>query len=206
MTVPSAPDSASAARLYEIAAGLAAIGLATRLHRTRTVTDLTATLRPPGHRDIEVILDEDGYTELRYWADLSTTPTAAVATVTGALAALNASRLPDCPRRASSRAVSRLRWRGHRTCGRRWHDGAPRPSGRAGTNPRPSTPAPGGQPSRQPSAPRRPTGPPGTVAPRTTRRPPTETTAPANPRPPTSPSTNSPSPTSPIPRLTRIYL
>src|SRR5437879_897770 len=88
MTVPSAPDSASAARLYEIAAGLAAIGLATRLHRTRTVTDLTATLRPPGHREIEVILDEDGYTELRHWADLSTTPTAIVATIIGALAAI----------------------------------------------------------------------------------------------------------------------
>jgi hypothetical protein len=68
MTVPSAPDSATAARLHEIAAGLAAIGLATRLNRTRAGTDLTATLHAPGHREVEVILDEDGYTELRYWA------------------------------------------------------------------------------------------------------------------------------------------
>ena len=88
MTVPFAPDSAGAARLHEIAAGLAAVGLATRLHRTRAGTDLTATLYPPGHREIEVILDEDGYTEVRYWADLSTTPTATVAIIIAALAAI----------------------------------------------------------------------------------------------------------------------
>lgn len=88
MTIPSVPGSASAARLHEIATGLAAIGLATRLYRTRAGTDLTATLHAPGHREIEVILDEDGYTELRYWADLNTTPAAAVAIITSALQAI----------------------------------------------------------------------------------------------------------------------
>src|SRR5690348_2592030 len=91
MNAPSAPASASAARLHEIAAGLAVIGLTTRLHRSRAGTDLTATLHPPGHREIEIILDEDGYTELRYWADLSTTPTAAVTTIAKILALLTAS-------------------------------------------------------------------------------------------------------------------
>ena len=33
----------------------------------------TATLRVPGQREIEVVIDEDGYTELRYWASLSAT-------------------------------------------------------------------------------------------------------------------------------------
>jgi hypothetical protein len=78
-------------RLHEIAAGLSGIGLVTRLHRTRAGTDLSATLRPTGHRDIQVIVDEDGYTELRYWASLGTTPAAAVATIGEALAAIIAS-------------------------------------------------------------------------------------------------------------------
>ena len=66
MTIPDEPRSSSAVRLHEIAAGLTAAGLVTRLHRTRAGTDLTATLRLPGYQDIEVIADEDGYTELRY--------------------------------------------------------------------------------------------------------------------------------------------
>src|SRR5262249_29516451 len=48
----------------------------------------TAILRPPGQRDIEVIVDEDGYTELRYRANESTTPTTAVAAIARALAAI----------------------------------------------------------------------------------------------------------------------
>src|SRR5437016_3575301 len=92
MTVPSAPNSASAARLHEIAAGLTVIGLVTRLHRTRAGTDLTATLHPHGCRDIQVIVDEDGYTELRYWANLDTAPTVAVATIANILEVLTASQ------------------------------------------------------------------------------------------------------------------
>jgi hypothetical protein len=29
--------------------------------------DLTATVQPPGQREAEIVIDEDGYTELRYW-------------------------------------------------------------------------------------------------------------------------------------------
>ena len=58
MTISDEPRSTGAVRLHEIAAGLTAIGLVTRLHWTRAGTDLTATLHPPGHREIEVILDE----------------------------------------------------------------------------------------------------------------------------------------------------
>jgi len=92
MTIPSGPHSAGAARLHEIAAGLTRIGLVTRLHRTRIGTDLTATLHPGSYRDVEVIADEDGYTELRYWASLRTPPTAAVAAIAGVLDALIASQ------------------------------------------------------------------------------------------------------------------
>jgi hypothetical protein len=91
MTLPDEPRSTGAVRLHDIAAGLTAIGLVMRLHRTRAGMDLTATLHSPGHRDIQVIVDEDGYTELRYWASLSGTPAAAVATIADAIAAITAS-------------------------------------------------------------------------------------------------------------------
>ena len=83
-------------RLHEIAAGLAAVGLVTHLHRTPAGTDLTATLRLPGYRDIEVIADEDGYTELRYWCSLTSTPVADVATI---------ARLLDMLARSQSLAI-----------------------------------------------------------------------------------------------------
>jgi hypothetical protein len=165
MTISDEPRSTGAVRLHQIAAGLTAVGLVTHLHRTRAGTDLTATLSLPGCHEIEVIADEDGYTELRYWCSLNSAPATYVATIARLLEAIVASQSPGQSRKAGIGAGCRLRWRGHRTCGRLWHDGAPRPSGRAGTNPRPSTPAPGGQPSRQPGATRRLTGPPGAVAP-----------------------------------------
>jgi hypothetical protein len=92
MTAPDQPHRVGAARLHEIAASLVEVGLVTHLHRTRAGTDLTATLHPAGHRDIQVIVDEDGYTELRYWASLSTTPSAAVTTIASALEALTTSK------------------------------------------------------------------------------------------------------------------
>src|SRR6266851_5794694 len=91
MTTSNEPHSAGAARLREVAARLAEMGLVTRLHRTRAGTDLTATLHLPGYHDIEVIADEDGYTELRYWCSLNSTPSAHVATVARLLEALTAS-------------------------------------------------------------------------------------------------------------------
>lgn len=92
MTISPEPRSQGAARLHEIAARLTKTGWITRLYRTRAGTDLTATLHPPGHRDIQVIADEDGYTELRYWASPVTTPAAAVAAIASVLDALMASQ------------------------------------------------------------------------------------------------------------------
>ena len=91
MTISDEPRSAGAVRLHQIAAGLSEIGLISHMNRTRAGMDLTATLRPTGYRDIQVIVDEDGYTELRYWASLGTRPAAAVATIGEALAAIIAS-------------------------------------------------------------------------------------------------------------------
>ena len=92
MSTPNEPQSGSAARLREVAAGLAEMGLVTRLQRTRAGTDLTATLHLPGYHEIEVIADEDGYTELRYWCSLSSTPAADVATIARLLETLTTSQ------------------------------------------------------------------------------------------------------------------
>jgi len=92
MTDSGEPYGADAVRLQEIAAELATLGLVTRLHRTRAGTDLTATLHPHGCREIQVIVDEDGYTELRYWASLVSAPAAAVATIANVLELLTASQ------------------------------------------------------------------------------------------------------------------
>ena len=102
MTISDEPRSTGAARLHEIAARLTAVGLATHLHRTRAGTDLTATLHLPGYHDIEVIADEDGYIELRYWCSLSSTPAANVATIARLLEELTTSQsLASRARRAS---------------------------------------------------------------------------------------------------------
>jgi hypothetical protein len=90
MSESTDPLHAAAERLRVIETWLAAAGLTTRLHASPNAMDLTATLRQPGHREIEVVIDEDGYTELRYWASLSDTPAQTVAIVTSALAAITA--------------------------------------------------------------------------------------------------------------------
>jgi hypothetical protein len=50
-----------------IAAGLQAAGLAAEVHETRGVLDITAACHRPTTKDVKVILDEDGYAEVRYW-------------------------------------------------------------------------------------------------------------------------------------------
>jgi predicted kinase len=97
MTISDEPRSPGAVRLHAIAAELTEIGWKTHLYRTGAGTDLTATLHPRGHRDIQVIADEDGYTELRYWASLVSTPGAVVAAIADILDTLLASQsLAEC--------------------------------------------------------------------------------------------------------------
>jgi hypothetical protein len=75
-------------RIRAVAAELDAAGLTTRLQETRGVVDLTASVSRPGGRAIEVIVDQDGYVELRYWTVPGATPTQIAATITRALAAV----------------------------------------------------------------------------------------------------------------------
>lgn len=80
-----------APRMRAIAAELAAAGLDARLHDTRGVLDMTATLHQPGRRtDIEVVLDDDLYAEIRYWNAPDATPAQVSETITRALAAITA--------------------------------------------------------------------------------------------------------------------
>lgn len=54
-------------RMRVLADQLSAAGLDTRLHDTRGSLDVTAVTRPAGNREIEAVIDEDNYVELRYW-------------------------------------------------------------------------------------------------------------------------------------------
>jgi hypothetical protein len=84
---PAAPAQYDTQRLRAMAADLAAHGLTTHLTDSRAGLDLTATLSPSGRREAELIIDEDGYAELRYWIPAGTPPAEVTA---AALRALNA--------------------------------------------------------------------------------------------------------------------
>lgn len=74
--------------LRAIAAKLSAAGLSIRLHHTPAGSDLTATLHHPGRREIDALIDDDGYIELRYWADPAGTPAQVADTIVRAFSAV----------------------------------------------------------------------------------------------------------------------
>jgi hypothetical protein len=71
-----------------IEAALAARGLTTHLTDSRAGLDLTATLSPSGKREAEIIIDEDGFVELRYWNPPGTPPAEVTATALHVLKAV----------------------------------------------------------------------------------------------------------------------
>jgi hypothetical protein len=85
---PAEDREQAADRMRAITAGLQAAGLDARVHDTRGVQDIAATLHRPGGKDIAVTVDEDGYTGLAYWNDPGATPAKIVAVITAALAAI----------------------------------------------------------------------------------------------------------------------
>jgi hypothetical protein len=94
MTGRSVPGSQCARRMSAIATGLAGAGLAAAVHDTRGVLDVTATLDQPGAKATEVLVDEDGYVEIRYWNNPDATPEQVTAVITSALAAITAAHRP----------------------------------------------------------------------------------------------------------------
>ena len=75
-------------RMRAIAAGLGAGGLVAEVNQTRRVFDITATLERPGGKPAEVVVDEDGYVELRYWNRPGATPEQVTTVILRALATI----------------------------------------------------------------------------------------------------------------------
>jgi hypothetical protein len=71
-----------------IAAGLQAGGLDARVHDTRGVLDITATLYNAGSKGTDVTVDEDGYVQISYWNDPGATPARIIEVISRALAAI----------------------------------------------------------------------------------------------------------------------
>jgi hypothetical protein len=67
---------------------LSAAGLTASLNVTRDIPDVTARLPQPGGRDITVIVDDDGYIELRFWARPGATASEITTTLTRAIAVI----------------------------------------------------------------------------------------------------------------------
>jgi hypothetical protein len=107
MSTPG-PDPDTAARMHAVAAALTAAGLTARVHITRGVLDVTATWERADGKAAEVIVDDDGYVEVRYWNHPWATPTQVAAVIVRALAAITATqRAQPTPPLASGRAQAR---------------------------------------------------------------------------------------------------
>jgi hypothetical protein len=76
------------ARMRAVAAELQAAGLDTRVHETRGVIDVRASLRREGHGPVEVTYDTDGYVAVTYWHAPGATPAQVAATINGVLAVI----------------------------------------------------------------------------------------------------------------------
>jgi hypothetical protein len=101
----SAPDPDATARMHAIAAALTAAGLTAQVHVTRGVLDVTATWERPDAKAAEVIIDDDGYTEIRYWNHPWATPPQVASVIVRALAAITATqRIQPAPGRRRARA------------------------------------------------------------------------------------------------------
>jgi hypothetical protein len=85
---PEPDPEESLQRMLVITGLLTAAGLTACLNVTRDIPDVAARLPVPGGRDIQVIIDDDGYIELRFWTDPGTSPSRITTTVTQAISAI----------------------------------------------------------------------------------------------------------------------
>jgi hypothetical protein len=97
MTPSSEPGAAddpgeTARRMRAIAAGLTAAGLTAHVHDTCGVLDVFASLHRPGGKETDIIVDDDGYVEIRYWNHPGATSDQVTAVITRALAAIAAAQ------------------------------------------------------------------------------------------------------------------
>jgi hypothetical protein len=87
---PEPDPEESLQRMLVITGLLTAAGLTACLNVTRDIPDVTARLPVAGGRDIRVIIDDDGYVELRFWADPGATPSEITSMVTRAITVIAA--------------------------------------------------------------------------------------------------------------------
>ena len=92
MTSATRSGGEAARRMRTIATGLTDAGLDACLNETRGALDVTATLDRPGAKASELIVDEDGYVELRYWNQPGATPEQMTLVIVRALAAIAAAQ------------------------------------------------------------------------------------------------------------------
>ena len=138
---PVTGDDDEAGRLWAIADELSLAGLVTHLRRTRGVLDLTATMRQPG-RDARRSSSTrtatpncaTGPIRMPDYQGVAYAITSALAAVTPHLARSAHAASRSMP--ARRQADHRLRWRGHRMCGRSAICRASRPTDRTGAEPR----------------------------------------------------------------------
>jgi hypothetical protein len=88
MTDTTPGPAQTAGRMRAITAELTAAGLDARVHDTLGVLDVTATAHQSAGKDIDIIVDEDHYVEIRYWSPADATPSQVVAVISRALAAI----------------------------------------------------------------------------------------------------------------------
>jgi hypothetical protein len=67
------------------------------VHNTHGVLDITARLDQPAGKGVEVICDDDGYTQVSYWNPPDATPAQVTAIIAAVLAAIRdeGMTLPD---------------------------------------------------------------------------------------------------------------
>ena len=85
---PRVPGPQTAEWMHAIAGALGTAGLDARVHDTRGVLDVTASLGLPGARPVEVILDEDGYCQVSFWHPPGATPAQVTAAITAVVAVI----------------------------------------------------------------------------------------------------------------------
>jgi hypothetical protein len=91
--IPGAADrrAQNLLRMHAIATGLHAGGLDARVHDTRGVIDIRATLRSSAGKGTNVTIDEDGYVTLAWWNDPSAAPAQMTDVISRALAVITGS-------------------------------------------------------------------------------------------------------------------
>lgn len=78
----------TALEMAELGRLLSAAGLRVRVTSTCGALDLTAELNRPDSNSAEVIADEDGYVEVRYWNPPGASPAQIAAVISRVLAAI----------------------------------------------------------------------------------------------------------------------